>query len=59
MSDITSKLTDFQNEIFTLKNRMKFLKDESNTLKHRVKDLEKENDILKQQQTITKSETYL
>jgi FtsZ-binding cell division protein ZapB len=56
MNDITSKLTDFQNEIITLKNRMKFLEDECNIQKHRVKDLEKENDILKQPQT--KSETY-
>jgi uncharacterized protein YoxC len=52
MSDITSKLTDFQNEIFTLKNQMKFLEDESNTLKHRVKYLEKENDILKQEKIL-------
>jgi predicted nucleic acid-binding Zn-ribbon protein len=52
MSDITFKLADYGNEIFALKNRMKFLEDESNTLKHRVKDLEKENDIIKQQQTL-------
>jgi FtsZ-binding cell division protein ZapB len=52
MNDITSTLTDFQNEIITLKNRMKFLENESNTFKHRVNDLEKENNILKQQQTL-------
>jgi FtsZ-binding cell division protein ZapB len=52
MSDIASKLIDFQNEIFKLKNRMKFLENESNTLKHSVKDLEKDNDILQQQKTL-------
>jgi hypothetical protein len=30
MRDTTSKLRDFQNEILTLKNRMKFLEDECN-----------------------------
>jgi chromosome segregation ATPase len=52
MSDITSKLTNFQDEIITLKNRTKFLEDEWNSQKHPVKNLEKENDILKQQQTL-------
>jgi predicted nucleic acid-binding Zn-ribbon protein len=52
MSDITSKIIYFQNEIFTLNIRMKFLEDENNTQKHRVKDLEKEKDILRQQKTL-------
>jgi predicted RNase H-like nuclease (RuvC/YqgF family) len=52
MSYITSKLTDFQNEIFTLKKSIEILEDEYYTQKHRVKDLEKQNDVLRQQQAL-------
>jgi hypothetical protein len=52
MRDITSKSTNFQDAIVTLKNQMKFLEDERNTQKHLVKDLEKENDILRQQEVL-------
>jgi predicted nuclease with TOPRIM domain len=52
MNDILTRLTEFQDEITTLKNRMKFLEDECNTQKHRVKDLENENDIRKEQQAL-------
>jgi transposase-like protein len=58
MSDITSKLTDFQNEIFTLKNRMKFLEGKCNT-KTSSKRFRKRKWYIKTTTNIAKSETYL
>jgi hypothetical protein len=47
MSDLSTRLTEFQDVIIILKNQMKILEDECNTQKLQVKDLKKENDILR------------